>query len=132
MASSTLPADNPFASEWTTPFGLPPFEAIRPEHFRPAFEVALAEQRAEVDRIAAVTAAPTFENTVAALERSGRLLKRVSGVFSNLAGSNTNEALQAVEREMAPLLAKHRSAIFMNASLLAASMPCMRSATSST
>jgi peptidyl-dipeptidase Dcp len=117
MASSTLPADNPFASEWTTPFGLPPFEAIRLEHFRPGFDTALAEQRAEVDRIAAETTAPTFENTVAALERSGRLLKRVSSVFFNLAGSNTDEALQAVEREIVPLLAKHRSAIFMNGSL---------------
>ena len=114
MASSALPAGNPFATEWTTPFGLPPFEAISPEHFRPAFDAALADQRAQIDAIAGQSAEPDFDNTIAALERSGALLKRVGGVFFNLSGSHTNEALQAVEREMAPILAKHRSAIFMN------------------
>src|SRR4051812_15566661 len=113
-ASSALPAGNPFATEWTTPFGLPPFEAISPEHFRPAFDAALADQRAQIDAIAGQSAEPDFDNTIAALERSGTLLKRVGGVFFNLSGSHTNEALQAVEREMAPILAKHRSAIFMS------------------
>ncbi|HEV2559457.1 MAG TPA: M3 family metallopeptidase [Microvirga sp.] len=108
---------NPFGEDWTTPFGLPPFEAIRPEHFRPAFDVALAVQREEMDRIAGDAASPTFANTVEAMERSGRLMKRVGGVFFNLSGSNTNDALQAVEREMAPVLAKHRNAIFMNEAL---------------
>src|SRR5688572_16106698 len=113
-AAHALPADNPFAMAWTTPFGLPPFEAIQPEHYRPAFEAALAEQRAEIDAITADAEAPSFENTVSALERSGRSLKRVGSVFFNLSGSNTNEALQAIEREMAPVLAQHRSAIFMS------------------
>src|SRR4051794_4622818 len=103
MTASTAPAaGNPFAIEWTTPFGLPPFESIAPDHYRPAFDAALAEQRAEIDAIARQSSEPTFENTLAALERSGRLLKRVGSVFFNLSGSHTNEALQAIERDMAP------------------------------
>jgi peptidyl-dipeptidase Dcp len=115
-AQATL-SGNPFGGDWTTPFGLPPFEAIRPEHFRPAFDAALAEQRAQVEQIAGGAPEPTFENTIAALERSGRTLKRVGGVFFNLAGAHTNDALQAIEREMAPILAKHRNAIFMDEAL---------------
>src|SRR3712207_2899629 len=111
------PAANPLFGEWATPFGMPPFEAVAPEHFRPAFDAALAEQRREIDRIAADGSAATFANTVEAIERSGRLLKRVGGVFFNLAGSHTNDAIQAVEREMAPVLAKHRNSIFMNEAL---------------
>src|SRR3712207_210106 len=110
-------ATNPFFGEWTVPYGIPPFEAIAPEHFRPAFEAGLAEQRTEIDRIAGDPAGPTFENTVAVLERSGRLLKRVGGVFFNLSGAHTNDALQAIERELAPVLAKHRNSIFMNTAL---------------
>ena len=68
----------------TTPFGIPPFDRIAPEHFRPAFEVALSEQRAEIERIAREAAAPSFDNTLAALERSGWALKRVGGVFQSL------------------------------------------------
>jgi peptidyl-dipeptidase Dcp len=88
-----------------------------PEHFRPAFEAALAEQQAEIAAIASAPDAPTFGNTVDALERSGAAFKRVGGVFFNLAGSHTNDAIQAVEREMAPILAKHRNSIFMNEAL---------------
>jgi peptidyl-dipeptidase Dcp len=108
---------NPLLRDWKTPFGLPPFEAIEPGHYRAAFDAGLSEQRAAVDAIAADPAEPSFDNTVAAMERSGATLKRVSAVFYNLAGSHTNDALQAVERDMAPLLAKHRSAIFMNEAL---------------
>jgi peptidyl-dipeptidase Dcp len=107
-------ADHPFAAPWDTPFGLPPFERIAPEHFSPAFESALSEQRAEIDRLAADPAEPNFDNTIAALEASGRNLRRVSAVFFNLAGAHTSDAIQAIEREMAPRLAKHRNAIFMN------------------
>ncbi|HEY8383283.1 MAG TPA: M3 family metallopeptidase [Microvirga sp.] len=118
MSATQDPATgNPFLAEWSTPFGLPPFDAIAPEHFRPAFDAALAGQRTEIDAIAADRSEPSFDNTVAALERSGRALKRVGGVFFNLAGSHTNEAIQAIEREMAPVLAKHRNAIFMNEAL---------------
>jgi peptidyl-dipeptidase Dcp len=113
--SDTSP--NPLLRDWTTPFGIPPFEAIEPTHYRPAFDTALAEQRASIDAIAADKAEPTFDNTIAALEGSGSALKKVSAVFYNLAGSHTNDALQGIEREMAPVLAKHRNAIFMNEAL---------------
>jgi len=110
-------ADHPFRGVWDTPFGVPPFERITPEHFRPAFESGLAEQRREIEAIAVNPAEPSFDNTIAALELSGRTLRRVSAVFFNLAGAHTNDAIQAVEREMAPVLAKHRNAIFMNEAL---------------
>ena len=103
----------------TAPFGVPPLDAIKPEHFPPAFEAALAQHRAEIDAIAAEAAAPGFENTVAALERSGRLLSRVSSVFYVLAGAHTNEAIQAIERDMAPRLARHWNEIHLNEGLFA-------------
>jgi peptidyl-dipeptidase Dcp len=116
-ASDQTQTDNPLLRPWTGPHGLPPFESIRPDQFSPAFTTALAEQQAEIAAIAESPEAPTFANTVEALERSGIALKRVGGVFFNLAGSHTNDAIQAVEREMAPVLAKHRNSIFMNEAL---------------
>ncbi|MCB8819625.1 M3 family metallopeptidase [Microvirga rosea] len=109
--------ENPLLQPWNTPFGLPPFESVTPEHYRPAFDAALAEQKAEIAALAESADSPTFANTIEAIERSGATLKRVGGVFFNLAGSHTNDAIQAVEREMAPLLAKHRNSIFMNEAL---------------
>ena len=76
--------DNPLLEPWTNPFGLPPFARVRPEHFPPAFDRGMAEHLAEVDAIAGDPAAPTFANTIEALERSGRLLDRVGRLFSNL------------------------------------------------
>ena len=111
--------DNPLLAPWEAALGLPPFTAIRPEHFAPAFSQALAAHRAEVDAIAADSAEPTFENTVAALDASGRLLTRVEAAFTNLTRADTSEALQAVEREMAPRLAAHHSAIALDAALFA-------------
>ncbi|HZH53115.1 MAG TPA: M3 family metallopeptidase [Microvirga sp.] len=116
-ASASAHSDNPLLRPWTDPHGLPPFESITPEHFRPAFDTALAEQQAEIEAIAESAEAPTFANTIEALERSGLALKRVGAVFFNLAGSHTNDAIQAIEREMAPILAKHRNSIFMNEKL---------------
>lgn len=98
---------NPLLRDWDTPFGLPPFGDIDPGHFQPAFEAAMAEHRRQVDLVASDAAAPTFANTVEALERTGERLRRVSAVFYNLSGTHTNEALQAVERDMAPKLSKH-------------------------
>ncbi|GJE00927.1 M3 family metallopeptidase [Methylobacterium isbiliense] len=116
----TRPGANPFAeASWTTPFGLPPFERIAPEHYEPAFAEALTAHEAEIAAIARDPAAPTFANTVAALERSGQALKRVGATFFNVAGSHTNPDLQAVERVMAPRLARHRSALFLNPDLWA-------------
>jgi peptidyl-dipeptidase Dcp len=110
---------NPLLQPWNAPYGLPPFEAVRADHFEPAFDTALKQHLAEVDAIAAEPAPPAFENTVAALDRSGRLLRRIEGLFFNLASSETSPALQAVERRMAPLLAAHGSAVSMHKGLFA-------------
>ena len=112
-------ADNPLLQPWTGPFGAPPFARIRPEHFRPAFDAALAQRRAEIAAIAADPAAPTFENTIEALERSGKALDRVEATFFNLVGSDSNDALQKIERDMAPILSRERSAMLLNAALFA-------------
>jgi peptidyl-dipeptidase Dcp len=110
-------APNPLLQEWTGAFDAPPFAAIQPAHFRPAFAQAFAENKAE---IAAITANPqpaTFENTIAALERAGRSLSRVSSVFFNLAGADTSEEIEAIEREVAPLFAGHYADIHLDAAL---------------
>ena len=109
--------DNPFFEAWTTPFGLPPFDRIRPEHFPPAFDKAMAEHSAEIAAITGSAAAPTFTNTIEALERSGRWLDRVSRVFFNLDSSNTNESLEAISRDYAPKLAQHQMQIALNEGL---------------
>ena len=111
--------DNPLLQAWHEPFGLPPFESVRAEHFASAFEQAMAAHRAEIDRIANAAAAPTFENTIAALDRSGRLLTRTEQLFFNLAASETSPELQAVERDVAPKLAAHDNAILLDAKLFA-------------
>ncbi len=110
---------NPLLQPWHTPYGLPPFEAVLPQHFVPAFEQAMREHRAEIDAIAGQAAAPSFENTVAAFDRSARLLARLEGMFFNLAVSETSPELQAVERELAPRLSAHESAIYLHAGLFA-------------
>ena len=110
---------NPLLVSWTAAFELPPFDAVEPGHFRPAFDRALAAHRAEIDAIAAEPAAPSFENTIAALERSGRELERVSNVFFVLAGANTSDEIEAVEREVSPLLARHNNALYLNRALYA-------------
>ena len=105
---------NPFFEDWTAPFEAPPLDRFRPEHFLPAYDRALAEHTAEIVAIAENPAPPSFENVVVALEKSGHLLTRVDGVFSNLTSSATNDALQAIELEMAPRLSAHWSAISMH------------------
>ncbi|MDE2012458.1 MAG: M3 family metallopeptidase [Alphaproteobacteria bacterium] len=110
---------NPFFEPSPAPFGAPPFDRIKPEHFRPAYERALAEHEAEIAAIAGNAAAPSFANTIAALEGSGRLLARVGHVFHNLASSDTSTALMEIERELAPRLAQHANAITLNAALFA-------------
>ena len=108
---------NPLLATWTAPFKTPPFGDIKPEHFAPAFEAALSAHNVEIDAIAADTQAPTFANTIEAMERAGDTLDRVAGVFWNLAGSHTNDALQALEREWSPKFAAHSTAITTNAAL---------------
>jgi peptidyl-dipeptidase Dcp len=120
MTSQTSAAANPLLTDWRdAAFALPPFGAIAPEHFRPAFEQALAAHRAEIDAIAADKAPSTFANTIEALERSGQELDRVGSVFSVLAGADTGDALEAVEREVSPLLARHSNALYLDRALYA-------------
>lgn len=114
-----LPESNPFSRVWDTPFKLPPFAEITPEHIRPAFEAALAKHKAEIAAIVADPAKPDFANTIEAMEKAGRALSRVGGVFYNLTGAHTNEALQAIEREMSPITSRHWSAIMMDPALFA-------------
>lgn len=110
-------ADNPLLAAWTTPFEVPPFAQIRVEHFRPAFDAAFAGNTAEIGAIAKRKETPTFANTIEALERAGRGLDRVAGVFYNLAGTDTTPEMQAIEREMAPRFAQHSMRIYQNATL---------------
>ncbi len=105
---------NPLLADWTTAFGVPPFDLIHAGRFPPAFEAAMAAHSAEIAAIGSDPAPPSFANTVEALERSGRLLDRVQAVFFNLAASQATEAYQAVEREVAPLLARHGSAVALD------------------
>jgi peptidyl-dipeptidase Dcp len=108
---------NPLLAEWAGALELPPFEAIRPAHFRPAFDRALADHRAEIDAIAENPAPASFENTIAALERSGRALERVASVFFVLAGADTSDEIEAIERDISPLLARHNNALYLNRAL---------------
>ena len=111
--------ENPFFEAFTLPFGMPPFDRIEDEHFQPALEQGMAEQAREVEAIATNPEPPTFDNTIVALERSGRLLDRVGRVFSNLTGAHTNEKLQEVQREISPRLAAHRDSILLSPDLFA-------------
>ena len=113
MSDST----NPFFETWATPFGLAPFNRLAPEHFLPAFERGMAEHLADIDAIVADVRAPDFESVIVPLERMGALLRRVNGVFWNLTGSNTTDALQAIEREIAPRLARHYQSVSVNPEL---------------
>src|SRR5208282_4486381 len=127
--TSQAPASvNPFFADWTTPDAVPPFDRIKPEHFRPAYARAIAEHEAEIAAIAANAEPPRFENTIAAMELSGRALSRVSDVFHLLAGAHTNDALLEIEREIAPQIARHWNKINTNAALFSRVDALMRQA----
>ncbi|MCZ6503702.1 MAG: M3 family metallopeptidase [Gammaproteobacteria bacterium] len=108
---------NPFFAEWDTPFGIPPFDQIKEEHFSHAFDQAFGDHDAEVEAIVENKEAATFENTIEALERTGTLLDKVSGVFFNLTSSNSTDDLQAIELEVVPRFAAHSSRMFNNQGL---------------
>ena len=112
-------SSNPLLDTWATPYGLPPFSLVRAEHFLPGFAEALASHRSEIDALAAATEAPTFANTLVPFDGSGRLLARIRELFFNLAAAETSPDLQKVELQIAPKLAEHNSAIYMNAALFA-------------
>jgi peptidyl-dipeptidase Dcp len=115
--SSLAGRDNPFLSKWSTPYGLPDFGLLKLEDYRPAFDAGIEQQQQEIEQITASTQNPTFANTIEALEVSGSLLRKVSNVFYALNGALTNQAIQDLAKDMAPLLSAHRDAIKLNDSL---------------
>ena len=118
-ADPAAPIVNPAIESWTGPLGLPDFAAIADGEIAPAFDTALARHLADIDAIASDPEADTFENTIVALETAGPLLDRVSAIFWTLAGAHTNDTLEALERDLAPKLSRHMSAIRMNRALFA-------------
>jgi peptidyl-dipeptidase Dcp len=116
-SAAMLDASNPFAQPSDLPLHYPAFDKIRDEHYAPAFAAGMTGQLAEIAAIANNPKPATFDNTIVAMERSGQLLNRVRTVFFSMSGANTNEAIQAVERELAPKMAAHSDAIMLNANL---------------
>jgi len=110
-------ASNPLMHASTLPFQAPDFKKINNSDFEPAFEEGLKEHLSEIDKIANNPEAPTFENTLVAMEKSGQLLRRVNGVFSMLSGANTDSVLQKLSEEIAPKLAAQQDAVFLNQKL---------------
>lgn len=110
-------SDNPLLQEWDTPFQTAPFEKIKVEHYLPAFEAAIAEHDKEIQAIIDNAEAPTFDNTIAALDYSGQTLSKVAGVFYNMMAANTSEELQKVNEKVGPLMATHSDNVSMNAKL---------------
>jgi len=115
--NETTMSDNPLLAKWDTPFGVPPFDKITNEDYKPAFETAMAEHKAEIEAIISNTEEPTFANVIEDLERSGSALSRVARVFFAVNGANTNDALKEVAKEMAPKLSAHGDDITLNADL---------------
>ncbi len=111
--------DNPLLQTWDTPFGVPPFEQIQTAHYLPAFKEAMARHQAEIEAIANATEPATFANTLEALDASGAWLTQVGSVFYNLNSSLTNDAMQAIAKELSPLTSKHRDDISLNENLFA-------------
>ncbi len=120
VATTAAPASaNPFLQPSTLPFGAPQFDRIKDSDYQPAFEAGMARQLTEIQKIANNPAPPTFENTILAMEKSGRLLDRVSTTFDAVSQANTNDVLQKVEEVEAPRLAAHEDAIYLNPKLFA-------------
>ena len=111
--------DNPLLTPSTLPFGAPRFDLIRQEHYLPAFRAAIDEGRAEIDAIAANPEAPSFENTVEALEFSGSTLDRVSGIFFNLLEAESDDRMQEIAEEVSPLLTDYEMYVSLNETLFA-------------
>ena len=111
--------ENPFLTEFATPFGVPPFEQISLDDYTPAYLQGIEEQKKEIEAIINQAAAPDFENTIVALDRSGRLLSKVNTVFSGQNSANTSDEMQAISRELSPILSAHRDDINLNPDLFA-------------
>ena len=108
---------NPFFAEWDTPYGIPPFETIRPADYLPALRAGIEQQNAEIDAITANPDTPTFENTIVPLELSGKILSKVVGVFYNVTETDRTDELAAVEEELIPLMSEHENNISFNKAL---------------
>jgi peptidyl-dipeptidase Dcp len=119
MSNAALPASNPFAKASTLPFQAPRFDQIKDGDYQPAMEAGMAEQAAEITRIANNRAAPTFDNVIVPLERSGRMLDRASTTFFNVVSANTNPTLDKVQEVESPKLTQHSDSIYLNAKLFA-------------
>ena len=111
--------ENPLLSEFSTPFGVPPFEQIKPEHYMPAFEEGIRQHDAEIAAIIANPETPTFKNTIEPLEFSGMQLTQVNLIFSSLTEAETNDELQAIAKEISPKLTEHYDNISLNGELFA-------------
>ena len=115
--NKTTEQENPFFSEWNTKFGTPVFEDIKNEHFKPAFLEGMKQHNAEIQTIISNNDAPTFENTIEALEFSGKLMSRVSKVFYNLSSAETNDDIKTINEEISPLMSAHNENLNLNAAL---------------
>lgn len=118
-SSETGKVGNPFLAEYTTPFEVPPFDQITLEDYKPAFLQGMEEQKKEIEAIVNQSEEPNFENTILALDQSGRLLSKVSSVFFGQNSANTSDEMQALSRELSPLLSKHGDDISLNPALFA-------------
>ena len=119
QTSPTPQETNPLLDKWDTPFGMPPFDRIREDHYLPAFQAAIAGKRQEAEAVAANPEPATFANTVAALDAAGEALDRVEAVFGNLRSAETNDRLQEIARQVAPLTSALRDDILLNEQLFA-------------
>jgi peptidyl-dipeptidase Dcp len=115
--SSKKGNENPFFTEWKTPFGVPPFDQIENEHYMPAIDSGIAQARAEIEAITSSEAAPTFVNTVAAYDRAGELLNKVASVFYSQTSANTNDTLEQLQMEIAPKVSAFSDEVLLNAGL---------------
>lgn len=117
FAQNSKPMNNPLVEEWNTPYQTVPFDKIKAEHFVPALQFAIAQAKQEIDAIANNQAAPTFENTIVALDNSGTLVERVSTILSNLNSAETSPELQKIAKETSPMLSEYSNDVLLNENL---------------
>ncbi|OJV32549.1 MAG: peptidase M3 [Bacteroidia bacterium 43-41] len=119
ITTASMADENPFFKPYDTPHGTPPFDKIKIEHYEPAFDEAIRQQKVEIEAIASNPFAPTFQNTIAAMEYSGEMLNRVSGVFFNLLGAESNDEMMMISQRLSPKLSEHSNNINLNEKLFA-------------
>ncbi len=119
MSCNNMTNQNPLLGDYNTPYHTPPFDKVEVEHYKPAFEAAIAEARKEIEALVSNTEEPTFENTIVALDANGALLSRVSGAFFNVNSAETNDEMQAVAQEVSPLLSEFSNDVSLNEELFA-------------